>query len=87
MHESGYLNYEAAVWYGLLVPARTPQHIVAKLHRDFGAVLRSPEVRDPLLADTIEPAPSETPKAFISFLAAETTKWGALVRETGARPE
>ena len=87
MHESGYPNYEAAVWYGLLVPARTPQHIVAKLHRDFGTVLRSPEVRDPLLADTIEPAPSETPKAFISFLAAETTKWGALVRETGARPE
>ena len=70
MHESGYPNYEAAVWYGLLVPARTPQHIVAKLHRDFGTVLRSPEVRDPLLADTIEPAPSETPKAFISFLAA-----------------
>ena len=87
MHESGYPNYEAAVWYGLLVPARTPQLIVAKLHRDFGTVLRSPEVRDPLLADTIEPAPSETPKAFISFLAAETTKWGALVRETGARPE
>ena len=87
MHESGYPNYEAAVWYGLLLPARTPQSIVARLHKDFSTVLRMPEVRDPLLADTIEPSLSETPKAFIAFLAAETAKWGALVRETGAKAE
>jgi tripartite-type tricarboxylate transporter receptor subunit TctC len=75
------------VWYGLLVPARTPQALVARLHKDVGAVLRSPEVRDPLSADTIEPSLSESPKAFLAFYAAEAAKWGALVRETGARPE
>lgn len=87
MHESGYPGYEAAVWYGLLMPAKTPPNTVARVHRDFAAVLRLPDVRDPLTADTIEPAVSEMPKAFLAFYTAEAAKWGALVRETGAKPE
>jgi tripartite-type tricarboxylate transporter receptor subunit TctC len=87
MHESGYPGFEAAAWYGLLLPARTPQVIVNKLHRDFSAVLQLPEVRERLLAETIDVTPSASPKAFAAFLAAETAKWGALVRETGAKAD
>ncbi|MEQ1774291.1 MAG: tripartite tricarboxylate transporter substrate binding protein [Burkholderiales bacterium] len=87
MHESGYPGFEAAAWYGLLVPARTPAAIVNKLHKDFSSVLQLPEVRDPLLNDTVDPAPSASPKAFAAFLAAETAKWGVLVRETGAKAD
>jgi tripartite-type tricarboxylate transporter receptor subunit TctC len=87
LHESGYPNYEAAAWYGLLAPARTPQAVVGKLHADFSAALMLPEVRKPLVSDIIEPAPSASPRAFAQFLAAETAKWGALVRETGAKVE
>ena len=85
MHESGYPHYEAAAWYGLLAPARTPRAIVDKLHKDFAAALMLPDVRKPLVSDIIEPTPSASPSAFAQFLAAETAKWGALVRETGAR--
>ena len=87
MHESGYPGFEAAAWYGLLLPARTPAALVSKLHADFSAVLRLPELRDALLADTIDPVPSASPRAFAAFLAAETTKWSTLVRETGAKAE
>ncbi len=87
MHESGYPNFEAAAWYGLMVPARTPAAIVNKLHKDFSAVLQLPELRDQLLKDTIDSTPSASPKAFAVFLAAETAKWGALVRETGAKAD
>ncbi len=87
MHESGYPGFEAAAWYGLMLPALTPQAIVNKLHKDFSAVLVQAEIRDQLLGDTIDPAPSATPKAFAEFLAMETSKWGALVRETGAKAE
>ena len=59
----------------------------ARLHKDLAAVLRMPEVRDPLVADTIEPSPSESPKAFLAFYNSEAAKWGALVKETGAKPE
>lgn len=87
MHESGYAGFEAAAWYGLLAPARTPAAIVNKLHRDFSAALQRAEIREHLLSDTIDVTPSESPKAFAAFLATETTKWSALVRETGARAE
>jgi tripartite-type tricarboxylate transporter receptor subunit TctC len=87
MHESGYPGYEAAAWYGLMAPARTPAAIVNKLHKDFSAVLQLPEVREPLINDTIDVTPSASPKAFAAFLAAETAKWGALVKETGAKAE
>jgi len=87
MDESGYPGFEAAAWYGLLVPARTPPAIVAKLHRDFSTVLQLPDVREALAANTIDTGPSATPKHFAAFLAAETAKWGALVRETGAKSD
>lgn len=87
MHESGYPGYEAAAWYGLLLPARTPQVIVNKLHRDFSAALQLPDVREAFLPDTIDAAPSASPREFAAFLAAETVKWGALVRETGAKAD
>ena len=64
-----------------------PQAIVNKLHKDFSAVLQMPDVRDHLLTDTVNAAPSASPRAFADFLAAETAKWGALVRETGAKAE
>jgi len=87
MHESGYPNFEAAAWHGLLVPARTPQAIVNKLHKDWSSAIMLPDVRKPLVNDIIDPTPSDSPKAFAQFLAAETAKWGALVRETGAKAD
>jgi tripartite-type tricarboxylate transporter receptor subunit TctC len=85
--ESGYPGYEAAAWYGLLVPAHTPRAIVDKLHRDFAAALMLPEIRTPLIADTIDTAPSASPEAFRQYLAKETAKWGALVKESGAKSD
>ena len=87
MHESGFPGFEAAAWYGLMLPARTPAAIIAKLHRDFSAVLLLPELREVFLPDTIDPTPSASPKEYAAFLAAETVKWGALVRETGAKAD
>ncbi|MBM3343196.1 MAG: hypothetical protein FJY56_13950, partial [Betaproteobacteria bacterium] len=69
MHESGYPNFEAAAWYGLLVPARTPQAIVNKLHKDWSSAIMLPDVRKPLVNDIIDPTPSDSPKAFAQFLA------------------
>ena len=83
--ESGVPGYEASGWYGVLVPARTPGAIVAKLHGDIAQVLREPEVRTQLAANTIEVAISAAPGDFTAFLVKESTKWSVLVKESGAR--
>jgi len=83
--ESGVPGYEASGWYGVLVPARTPGAIVAKLHDDIAQVLREPEIRTQLAANTIEVAVSATPGDFTAFLVKESAKWSVLVKESGAR--
>src|SRR5690606_35449195 len=34
LDESGVPGFEMPVWYGFFAPAKTPQHIVARLHAD-----------------------------------------------------
>jgi len=87
MAEAGLPGYEAAAWYGVLAPANAPKAIIARLHRDFSAALAHPDVREKLLAQTIEPVTSASPEAFLVFLRREHEKWDALVRKTGAKAE
>lgn len=85
--ESGLPGYEAGVWYGLLGPAKLPPAVVAKLHRDFTAVVSQPDVREVLANVTAEPTPSPSPQAFAEFLAKEANKWAAVVKASGAKEE
>src|SRR6266511_1733387 len=43
--ESGYKDFQAISWYGVLVPARTPQPIVTRLNTEINNVLPSADVR------------------------------------------
>ena len=45
LHESGYSGFESGSWYGLAAPARTPQAVIAFLHREVVGVLKQPESR------------------------------------------
>jgi tripartite-type tricarboxylate transporter receptor subunit TctC len=83
--EAGVPGYEAAAWYGVLVPARTPNSIVAKLHTDLAKAARVPEVVHIQTQLMIEPAYSASPAEFDSFLGRERRKWGDIARKSGAR--
>ena len=85
--ESGVPGYEASGWYGVLVPARTPRAIIVRLHDDIARILREPEVRAQLAANTIEVAVSATPNDFNAFLVRESAKWSMLVKESSAKAD
>lgn len=70
LHESGYPGFEAAAWYGLMLPARTPQAIVNKLHKDFSSALLLADIRTVLNNETIDVTPSDSPKAYAARNAA-----------------
>lgn len=84
MEEAGVSPFEAISWSGMLVPAGTPKDVVAKLNGEFTRILRLPDVRD-RLADLGFTALTSTPEEFDAFLRAEITKWGKVVKESGAR--
>jgi tripartite-type tricarboxylate transporter receptor subunit TctC len=84
--EGGLPGYEAVQWYGLLAPAGTPADIIAKLHKETVAILRSPESEKRLAGDGAGVIAS-SPAEFAAFIKAETVKWAKVVKAAGIQPE
>jgi tripartite-type tricarboxylate transporter receptor subunit TctC len=81
--ESG-LNIDVTSWYCLVVPAGTPQAIVARLHGALLTALKNPQVADTLLKMGAPPEWS-TPAQLREFLAVEIKKFAEVVAIAGAK--
>ena len=86
MDEAGVPGYDAAGWWGVLAPARTPADIVNKLNREIVAMIGSPDVQRWMREQGFEPA-AGNPEHFARHLRAEIDKWSKIVKISGARPE
>ncbi len=84
--EAGVPGYESVQWSGLLAPAGTPREIIALLHKEVVAILRAPEAKERLAAESAELVLS-TPEEFSKFIRSETTKWSKVARAAGIQPE
>jgi tripartite-type tricarboxylate transporter receptor subunit TctC len=84
--EQGFPNTHADNWYGLLVPARTPPAVIAKIHDAFTRTLNDPEIRKRLLDPGAVPIPS-SPEEFSKLLQSELTRWGKVVKDYGIKEE
>jgi tripartite-type tricarboxylate transporter receptor subunit TctC len=74
-------------WQGLFAPAGTPQPIVAKLHDAAMQALADPKTQKLMTEVGVLPTGSQSPAAFKAYVAAETAKWGRVVKEIGAKAE
>jgi len=77
-------GFEAYTWFGVLVPAGTPQPIVDRLSRESMKILQSDEIKKRFAEVGAEPI-GNTPQQFADFMAAETVKWAKVVKASGAR--
>jgi tripartite-type tricarboxylate transporter receptor subunit TctC len=84
--EAGLPGFEANNWYGLVVPAKTPKPVIDRLHKDFTAVLKMPEIQEVLFKQGLDAAPN-TPAAFGAYIKSETAKWAKVIKASGAKPE
>lgn len=76
--ESGYPDYAADSWNGLLAPAETPDLIVEKLNRVARAALSDAAVRHRMETDGATIVAS-SPDAFKQYIADEYGKWKRVV--------
>ena len=79
-------GYEASGWYGVGAPKATPAEIVTSLSAALTAALTEPEMKMRLADLGAVPMPS-TPAEFGAFLAADTEKWGKVIRAANIKPE
>ena len=84
--EGGLAGYDSTGWFGLVVPAGTPQAIINRLNAEFTAALNDEPLRASMRAQGVEPAPS-TPEAFGAYIAAESVKWAHVIRVANIKLE
>lgn len=84
--ESGLPGYEAANWWGLMLPVKTPAAIVQRIDKEIAEILMLPEVRKRFAADGAEPE-HMSQRAFAKFIAAETAKWTRVIKQAGIKPQ
>ena len=84
--EAGFPGYEAVNWVGLLVPARTPPAIIARLNSEIIRIFRQPDVEERLVSQGGE-AETNTPAQFSAHIRAEIKKWAQVINASGMQAE
>jgi tripartite-type tricarboxylate transporter receptor subunit TctC len=84
--ESGVPDYAVESWYGAFAPAKTPPAAVAKLNAAFVKVLENKEIKERLLAQGAEAAPS-TQAELDRVVREELVKWDLVIKTAKIRPE
>jgi tripartite-type tricarboxylate transporter receptor subunit TctC len=75
-------GYEFNTWYGLLAPAGTPKAVIARLNQATVKVLKSKDLHDKLVQQSLDPQPT-TPAEFGKLIRAEIKKWGDVIESAG----
>jgi tripartite-type tricarboxylate transporter receptor subunit TctC len=83
MIEAGMPGFEVNNWYGLVAPAKVPADIIATLNRQVRVALESPEVKDSMVKQGLDPA-GGTPEEFGAYIKSELAKWAKVIRASGA---
>jgi tripartite-type tricarboxylate transporter receptor subunit TctC len=84
--ESGVSGYDMSYWWGIAVPAGTPQAIVTRLNQAVVAAAARPKLKEVFAAQGADPVTS-TPDAIAQRIAREITTWKAITVKAGVKVE
>ena len=75
-------GFENPIWYGVVVPARTPAPVVRRLHAEFTQVLQNVEIRQRLAGIGYEVSAGSS-EQFGTRIRNEVAKWPKVVEAIG----
>jgi tripartite-type tricarboxylate transporter receptor subunit TctC len=83
LNEAGVPGFDVAGWFTICAPAKTPQPVVDKLHKELIAVMALPEMKAQI--DKLSLLPLETPSVpeMQTFVKSEIARWGDIVKKAG----
>ena len=84
--ESGYKGFDVSTWYGLLMPAGTPQAQVRTMNAAVNKLLATPEMQKAIHDQGAEPQ-AMTAEAFGKQVTSDYHQWGKIVRDAGVKIE
>ena len=83
LREAGFADFPGNAWAGIMVPPKTPQHVISKLNATINDILRSPDAKESLAKLNVLLRPGSA-SDFAAFVAREAPVWAEMVRESGA---
>ena len=78
LKEAG-IDVEADAWMGLIAPGRTPDGVIAKMHREVVAAITTPEARAKLALQLMEPV-GNSPAEFRAVIDREIARWSPVIK-------
>ena len=85
--ELGYPEVETHAWFGLFLPANSPQSAVQKTYLDAKAVLDEPGFRQKQLIDKGYEVVGSAPAEFVAYLKKDSENRARAVKISGAKAE
>jgi tripartite-type tricarboxylate transporter receptor subunit TctC len=79
-------GFESSAWFGLFGPSRMAPELARRLSDAARNALSTPEVRRRLETEGATPV-GNAPDEFAAFVQKEITRWGKVVKYSGAKPE
>lgn len=84
--ESGVTGYSSEVWYALYAPKGTPAEVIKKLNSAVVQALKSPQLKDRYVSDSIQIIGS-SPEELTAFTKTERVKWAQMVGRISSASE
>lgn len=84
--EVGLPEVSTVFFWALVVPAGTPQEVVAKLNQAAGQALRDPVVKGEFEKQSMETSPG-TPEEIARFMQQQVPMWREVVKKAGLKQE
>lgn len=73
-------SFESTIWFGVLVPAGTPNSIIEKLQKDISEVIAQDSFREQMVKMGGE-AVSSAPEEFTAFIKEEFDKYSKIIKD------
>ncbi|HMJ41768.1 MAG TPA: tripartite tricarboxylate transporter substrate binding protein [Pseudolabrys sp.] len=86
MAEAGMPGVEGGPWFGLFAPAGTPRAAIDWVNAEAKKAFSSPDLNAKLVGQGLT-LPLGTPEEFGAHVAAETTRWGEVIRKGNIKTE
>ncbi|MDH0777386.1 tripartite tricarboxylate transporter substrate binding protein [Delftia tsuruhatensis] len=86
LEEAGVKGYDMGYWFAAYAPAGTPEAVVARLNRLLSDAVHSAGAKS-FFDMSGSQGWTATPQELAAFQAAETQKWGQVIKAAGIQPE
>jgi tripartite-type tricarboxylate transporter receptor subunit TctC len=83
--EAGVAGYAADGWMGMFAPAKTPPAIVQQVASALAATSNDASYGEKLMGQGLKPRVTAPGQSFGDFVTAESSRWGEVIRASGAR--